>query len=438
MLLAASVLALVGAVLASSRGHQAGPRPNRSFTLTPGLTLASPPGPLSTVLVLVFDGFAPDMLAKMETPALDRLRREGTFTRRFVPAFPSISLINGFTLSTGCWPEHHGIVTNRFYDPKRGFYDHSFDADWMTGCEGLHQAAERQGVRTAALGWYGATSSTRGNLASVTDPPGAWKDYPQDEARAEDVIRLLRLPDAQRPRLILAYFRGPDHVAHFRGLGSADVREAVRRSDSAVGAILCAVDMLPPGLRDAVSIVVTTDHGMRPVSKIVNVERILRANSIPARVAATGTTAFVYLNDPDTRAAAEKTLASYTEFDVIRPAAQPAWSHLGTGPRVGDLILSAKPPYVIEDRGMWPIWLRWLAWVGPQFARITTMARASHGYPPDTPGMAGILYAWGPAFARGREVDHVDVIDLHPTVTYALGIQPGHPVDGHVATGLLR
>ena len=41
---------------------------------------------------------------------------------------------------------------------------------------------------------------------------------------------------------------------------------------------------------------------------------------------------------------------------------------------------------------MWPVWLRWLAWLGPQFARVTSL-KASHGYPPDTPGMAGILYA---------------------------------------------
>ncbi len=82
------------------------------------------------------------------------------------PAFPTISLINAVTISTGCWPENHGIVTNKFIDPERGFYDHSGDADWLTGCEHMHQAAERQGLTTAALGWVGRHSETRGAQAS--------------------------------------------------------------------------------------------------------------------------------------------------------------------------------------------------------------------------------------------------------------------------------
>jgi predicted AlkP superfamily pyrophosphatase or phosphodiesterase len=31
-----------------------------------------------------------------------------------VPPLPTISFISQTTISTGCWPEHHGIVTNVF------------------------------------------------------------------------------------------------------------------------------------------------------------------------------------------------------------------------------------------------------------------------------------------------------------------------------------
>ncbi len=140
-----------------------------------------------TVVVLLFDGFAPSMVAAYPTPALDRMRREGAWTHHFVPPFPSISLIGGTTLSTGCWPEHHGIVTNKFLDPERGVYDHSLDADWLTGCEHLHQVAERQGVRAAALGWYGATSQSRGPLASVVLLGSEADEPPSDDERARQV-----------------------------------------------------------------------------------------------------------------------------------------------------------------------------------------------------------------------------------------------------------
>ncbi|HEX9814908.1 MAG TPA: alkaline phosphatase family protein, partial [Myxococcota bacterium] len=95
-----------------------------------------------TVVVMLFDGFAPAYIEDFQTPNFDRMREEGAFTHRMDPAFPTISLINGVTISTGCWPEHHGIVTNKFIDPERGVYDHSADADWLTGCEHMHQAAE--------------------------------------------------------------------------------------------------------------------------------------------------------------------------------------------------------------------------------------------------------------------------------------------------------
>src|ERR1700761_396549 len=74
-----------------------------------------------TVIVTLFDGFSPaEQDAAKDTPNLDRIKREGVWSRHLVPAFPSVSLINHTTFATGCWPEHHGMMSNLFYDPKRG------------------------------------------------------------------------------------------------------------------------------------------------------------------------------------------------------------------------------------------------------------------------------------------------------------------------------
>ena len=403
----------------------------REFRRPPGAPERSPAQ--RTVVVMLFDGLAPSLLDGVDTPALDRMRREGSWTHDMVPPFPSISLIGGFTISTGCWPEHHGIVTNRFFDPARGFYDHSKDADWATDCEHLHEVAERQGVPAAALGWYGEVSSTRGKLASRVLYEASWRDYPTDTGRAAQVVELLRLPAAERPQLILAYFKGPDGAAHFRGMDSPEVRAAVGEADRAVAAVLAALEPLP----DA-ALIVTTDHGMVPVTHVVNIGYLLRKHSIAGRALATGTTAFVYLDDPATRPEAITALSDYPEFDLILPEAQPAWSHLGTGPRVGDLIVSAKPPYAIEDRGQLPWFLRWVAWTGPEILDASRSLKASHGYPPDTQGVRGILYAWGSGIRRDNHVARVDAIDVHPTVTRLLGIEPGRPVDGKAADALLE
>ena len=389
-----------------------------------------------TVVVLVFGGLAPALLASVPAPAFDRLRREGSFTSRLVPAFPTVSLVNGFTLSTGCWPERHGIVSNVFLDPKRGRYDHSADADWTTGCEGMHQAAERQGVRAAALGWYGAYSGSKGAQATVVSEGRTFAEYPPDDVRAQEVTRLLRLAPAQRPRLVLAYFKGPDAAEHFEGADSEAAKQAAAAADASAGAVLAAIDAMPG--RDRVSIVVTTDHGMRPVTTLVNLRKILANHDIAARSVASGTTALLYFDDPSQVERARDELARYDALEVFRPAAAPAWAHIGRSPRAGDLVVSARPPYVIEDAEHGPAWARWIERWGPELLWARFSLKASHGYPPDTPGVEGVLYARGSGIAKGRELPSLRAIDLHPTVLHLLSLAPGRPVDGRVAAELLE
>ena len=122
----------------------------------------------------------------------------------------------------------------------------------------------------------------------------------------------------------------------------------------------------------------------------------------------------------------------------MRPSAPPSGWHIGSGPRAGDLIVSAHPPYFIEDIDSFPWFLRWLQYVGPDFLDSSATLQATHGYPTGTPGVEGILYTRGAAFAEGREVERVRAIDIHPTAMRILGIEPGRPVDGKVATQLLR
>ena len=97
------------------------PRVEGTFVPPSGLSAAKPE---RTVVYVLFDGFSPAELdAAGRTPHFAEMKREGAWSRHLVPAFPTISLINHTTAYTGCWPEHHGIVSNIFDDPKRGRFD---------------------------------------------------------------------------------------------------------------------------------------------------------------------------------------------------------------------------------------------------------------------------------------------------------------------------
>jgi arylsulfatase A-like enzyme len=393
--------------------------------------------PARTVVLILMDGFAGTLLDQHPTPAFHRIEREGAFSRQLEPVFPTISLTNQTTISTGCWPERHGIVSNEFRDPERGRYDHDLDADWLTGCEHLHAAARRQGLRSAAL-WYPGTWSKRdGQQATLVSPDVVHKDRPPDAQRMDELLRLLALPAEQRPHYVALYMNGPDDAEHFQGIDSEATAAAVVQSDAQLGRLLAAIDAHPE--RERIAVVVTTDHGMREVTTIVNVKRILANHEIAATPIGSGTTAFVYLekDDPAELARAAEALSGYAEFDVLRRDAFPDYVRLGSGARVPPLILSAKPPYFIEDADRWPRWTRWLSDWGPELLWSGFGIKASHGYPYDTPGVEGILYAWGAGIAAGREVPSVRAIDVHPTVARLLGIKPGAPSDGQVAAELL-
>jgi hypothetical protein len=173
---------------------------------------------------------------------------------------------------------------------------------------------------------------------------------------------------------------------------------------------------------------------MMDVGPIINVGRLMNMYDIHAREATDGATAFFYLDKGESAERVAKALSGYSyAFDVFRKGHYPPFAHLGTGPRAGDLLLVAKPPYWVVGPQQIPTWANWLGvtHIWPvTFTPFTGGLKATHGYDPRVVQMHGIFYAWGSGVAPGRELQRVDMIDIHPTVMSLLDLQPGRPVDG--------
>ena len=409
------------------------------FLLAAGAAVADRSTAPRTVIALLVDGLSGEMIGSFETPNLDRLRAEGASSHEFVPTFPAISGPTWVSIATGCWPENHGIVTDKFLDPELGLMDHASDVRWLSGCELIQQVAERQGIETAALGWWGQWSASSGPSAThVSANARLEQQAPRDPTvfltdpeRAAEVVDYLTRGPEERPRLILAYFRGPDHDAHFHGIQSPETQQAVVRFDAALGTVLAAIDDQPD--REHIALIVMSDHGMVPIHHVVNVRRILRRHDIEARDVTTGTTAFLYFENKRQVLDAKKLLDPYTEFEVFLRNELPSYAHLGNGERVPDLVLAARPGYYTADPDVWPLHLRPLTRWGPDFVPSPILGggvRAAHGYAPRTPGNDGVIYGWGSGIRGGVALGSVRMIDVHPTITTLLGIEAGRPVDG--------
>ena len=373
----------------------------------------------------------------VDTPSLDQLKSDGTWTDHFVPVFPTISLTNHTSYMTGCLPGNHGILNNKFYDPERGLYDHSPDADWRTGCLSLFEVAEGQGLRSAVLGYAGRMSSSRGPLASRVSEEERFEDFPSDVERANQVLELLALEETERPELIVVYFKGPDGAAHFKGIDSTETIEAVRRSDTIVGQLKAKLAEI--GGREDVALFVGTDHGMVKVTEMVNIVRILKKHKIRGRTASSGANGFVYLDDAEQAQVALERLSGHKAFRVYAKGAFPAYANLGDSPRAPDLLVAAHPPYAVEDPVIFPPLVQWLGVtsVWPETFPLVGALYATHGYDPAIPEMHGIFYAWGTQVKRGQELPEMSIIDVHPTVLALMGLEANQDVDGKIDRRIL-
>ncbi len=119
------------------------------------------------------DGFRYDYARKYGAKHLLALGTQGAVAAQgMIPAYPSLTFPNHYTLVTGLYPEHHGIVANSFYDPARkqrySFNDAATNTDgsWYGGTP-LWVLAEKQGMRSACFFWPGSEAEIAGAAANL-------------------------------------------------------------------------------------------------------------------------------------------------------------------------------------------------------------------------------------------------------------------------------
>src|SRR6202166_2163447 len=191
------------------------------------------------VVLVSLDGFRYDYAAKYgEKNLLAMAQRGARAPDGMIPSYPSVTFPNHYTIVTGLYPDHHGIVANSFYDPSRKeSYSYTNpkttgDGSWYGGTP-LWVLAEKQGMRAASFFWPTSDAEIQGKRPSYYLAP--YDDNFPDEKRVEQVLVWLQLPPEKRPHFITLYYPDTDHAGHTYGPDAAETGEAVPRVDEMMG-----------------------------------------------------------------------------------------------------------------------------------------------------------------------------------------------------------
>lgn len=360
------------------------------------------------LVVLSMDGFRWDYPDKTSTPNLDSIARTGVKAEGIIPAFPSKTFPNHYTMATGIYPDHHGLVNNTFFDPETETIYRIGDSAARNnphyyGGEPIWVTAAKAGMKTASFFWVGSELPIQGIQ------PDYWKKYDTDfpfEQRIDTVIYWLGLPVEKRPRLIMWYLHEPDAIGHRYGPGHRETNNMVTYLDSLVGVFCRKINTLPHASR--INLVITSDHGMAVISedKVVDLKEIVPGEWVEHVIG--GNPNYNILAKEGFVDSVYNLLLTVENIKAWRNPDVPVSLNYGKNPRTLDIT-------VVADLG-WSIhWKR-----NPRYVN----SGGTHGYDPANSEMHAIFYASGPAFKKSRTHPRFENVNLYVLMTELLGLQP--------------
>lgn len=360
-----------------------------------------------TVILVSIDAFRPDYLDKIPTPNLHSLIARGTRAKYMIPSFPTKTFPNHYTIVTGLYPAHHGIVANNMWDPdmnakfSMSLRDAVNDARWWGG-EPIWVTAEKQGVRTAPFLWPGSSANEKGITPTYTQP---WHDNIPTAERLKVIFEALDKPVAGRPQFISLYLNMVDDEGHDFGPFSPECNNAVEAADAAVGQLLAG--LRERGIEDQVNIIVVSDHGMSPTSpqRVVYLDNYITPDSVMI----VDRTPVIALRPKDGDAQAlYRKLAHLKHGKAYLSTNVPERWHFTGSKRITPVIVQADDGWTIDFR---------------DYLAEHKVKGGNHGFDNKSKNMRATFIAAGPAFQKAT-IKPFPNVDVYSLLAYLLNLQP--------------
>lgn len=363
------------------------------------------------VVLVSLDGFRWDYAKRDHAENLLALGKKGVWAPEgMTPSYPSLTFPNHFTIVTGLYPEHHGLVANSFYDESKharfAISDSNVvrDGTWYSGTP-LWSLAESQGMHAACLYWPGSEAEIAGHrptwYALFDNKTQASVEV--EQARIDDAVALLHMPPSERPHFITIYYSEPDHDGHEFGPDAPQTRAAVLKMDKLIGKLDRALKAT--GL--PINLVVVSDHGMaKTEGSWITLDQFADLSGFENA----GTLLYGKTEEDRARAYTKLKQAS-SQFIAYRRKDVPAGLRYNQNPREGDPVVIATGPYPIR------------AHIPPDGKPDSSPEPGMHGFDPNRiPEMKASFFAAGPDIVPGKTVAPFQNTNLYPWIAHILGL----------------
>ncbi len=287
-------------------------------------------------LVIVVDGLRPDYVTPDVMPNLTALGARGVVFSRHHSVFPTVTRVNASSISTGAYPETHGLLGNTVFFPKVNparFLDTSDRSNLLSiaTAEGRLLTAPTLGESLRAAGRRmlvvssGSSGSAYLNNHTVAGGGIIHLEYTLPETLAEAVKAIGPAPGANAapgapdsyavdaflkiglarvdPSVTVMWLSDLDSTAHDKGIGAPETVAILRHVDGEIKRIQDG--LAAAGLLDRYDIWVTSDHGFSTYTGAADLGPILApfartlADGSPRIVAGGGA---IYVRDQDPQA----------------------------------------------------------------------------------------------------------------------------------------
>ncbi|GAA6204258.1 ectonucleotide pyrophosphatase/phosphodiesterase [Thalassotalea sp. SU-HH00458] len=369
------------------------------------------------VILLSVDGFSQRYLKEYQPKNILALSRNGVIAQGLIPTFPSKTFPNHLSIVTGMYPANHGIIHNNFYNRSlQLYYTKGAAANnpaWLFA-KPIWTIAEQQGIKSAIYFWPESEAKIDGVL------PSYYFKYKHNESnlnRINQIVDWLKLPENQRPELIIGYFSTIDDAGHHYGPNSTELAQAVKDFDQLLGQLL---DKINQETELTPNFVLVSDHGMMTVDKQKNLLwKTLFENFTSLNIVNGQTQLFIYEKNQNILNDVRSHLSSLpvkSYFQVFDKSDYPEhWHFNNHNAAVPDMVINALPPTIFIDEH-------------------SDNNPGVHGYDPyGQDELTGIFITQGPDVKTGIQIDAFENIHVFSLLEKLLEISPSDQVDSQIS-----